>query len=156
VAVSVIGKVLFDSNIFIDYLRTGAHDEWVWGRYRQITRFLSAVVLMELRLGADSAKRKRAVDRIQSAFPPERILAPTPPLFGRAGELFLRLYRDRTARSDRLGPINDLLIALTAWRVGATVVTNNLTEFRRIAEILPGLSVVAPGESYLTLAGRPR
>lgn len=154
-AVSVTGKVLLDTNVFIDYLRAGAHSEWVWGRHRQITRFLSAIVLMELRLGADSTKRKRAVDRIQAAFPPERVLAPTPPLFGRAAELFLRLYGNRPTRSDRLGPVNDLLIALTAWRIGATVVTSNLNEFRRIAGCLPGLSVVAPAGSHLTPADRP-
>ncbi len=155
-AVSVTGKVLLDTNVFIDYLRAGLHAEWVHGRHGQITRFLSAIVLMELRLGADSPKRKRAVDRIQSAFPPERLLAPTPPLFNRAAELFLRLYRNLTAVSDRLGPINDLLIALTAWRIGATVVTGNLNDFQRIAAFLPGLSVVAPGGSHLTLAESPR
>ncbi len=154
-AVSVIGKVLLDTNVFIDYLRTGAHSEWVWGRHGQITRFLSAIVLMELRLGADSPRRKRAVDRIQAAFPSERVLAPSPPLFGRAAELFIRLYGNRPTPVDRLGPVNDLLIALTAWRIGATVVTSNLNEFQRIAGFLRGLSVVAPGESDLTPAPRP-
>lgn len=145
-AVSVIGKVLLDTNVLIDYLRTGAYEEWVRGRHRHIARFLSAVVLMELRLGAGSPKRKRAVDRIQSAFPPERVLAPTPSLFNRAAELFLQLHGNRPTLSDRLGPVDDLLIALTAWRIGATVVTSNLKEFQRIAGFLPGLSVVAPAE----------
>jgi predicted nucleic acid-binding protein len=156
VAVSVTGKVLLDTNVFIDYLRTGAHDQCVLGRHGQITRFLSAIVLMELRLGADSPKRRRAIDRIQSAFPPERVLAPTPPLFSRAAELFLQLYRAGPTLSDRLGPINDLLIALTAWRIGATVVTGNLNEFQRIAAYLPGLSVRTPGGSHSTPDDLPR
>lgn len=42
--------------------------------------------------------------------------------------------------------MNDVLIALTAWRIGATVVTGNSGEFSRIAEHLPGLRVVAPSE----------
>ena len=38
----------------------------------------------------------------------------------------------------------DLLFALTAWRIGATMVTANIGEFGRIAEHLPGLVVVDP------------
>lgn len=45
---------------------------------------------------------------------------------------------------DRLGPINDVMIALTAKHIGATVVTSNLLEFRRIATKVQGLKVVAP------------
>lgn len=37
-----------------------------------------------------------------------------------------------------------ILIALTARQIGATVVTSNLLEFRRIASKIPGLKVVAP------------
>jgi len=140
----VTGKVLLDTNVFIDYLRVGQHEEWVWGGTEPRVRFLSAVVLLELRLGADTQPRRRAVDRIQAAFPPGRVLAPTYQLFDRAGRLFRLLYGGGRSRADRLGPIDDLLIALTAWRAGATLVTSNLAEFRRIAASLPGLSVVPP------------
>jgi predicted nucleic acid-binding protein len=154
VAVSVTGKVILDTNVFIDYLRSGAHANWVWGGHGQTIRFLSAVVLMELRLGVDSPRRKRAVDRIQVAFPSERLLAPTPPLFSRAAQLFRLLFRDGSSLTDRLGPINDLLIALTAWHIGARVITSNLDEFKRIAMHLPGLSVIAPDEEGPAPTGR--
>jgi predicted nucleic acid-binding protein len=144
VAVPVIGKVLLDTNVFIDYLRVGHHAEWVWGGAEPRIRFLSAVVLLELRLGANTTRRRRAVDRIAAAFPPERIVAPTPRLFDRAGTLFHVLYQSGRGRTDRLGPIDDVLIALTAWQIGATVVTSNLADFRRIAASLPSLSVVSP------------
>ena len=151
-AVPVIGKVLLDTNVFIDYLRTGSHTDWVWGTRGQMVRLLSAVVLLELRLGAGTPRRKRAVDRIQAAFPSDRLLSPTPGLFSRAGQLFHRLYGDGKALTDRLGPVNDLLIALTAWSVGAAVVTSNRREFARIATHLPGLSVIEP-ESDQPLPG---
>lgn len=141
------GKILLDTNVFIDYLRSGLHPQWVWGGTGPRVRFLSAVVLLELRLGADTPRRRRAVDRVRAAFPPERVVAPAAPLFERAGKLFQLLYRRGTTIADRLGPINDLLIALTAWRIGATVVTANLSEFRRIAAALPGLDVVSPDEA---------
>ena len=75
-AVPVRGKVILDTNVFVDYLRQGRHAEWVFGRAGEVFRFLSSVVLMELRLGADTPRRKRAVDRIRDAFPSERLVTP--------------------------------------------------------------------------------
>jgi predicted nucleic acid-binding protein len=54
------------------------------------------------------------------------------------------MYGNASGLTDRLGPINDLLIALTARQIGAAVVTSNILEFRRIASQVPGLKVVAP------------
>ncbi|MBI2203919.1 MAG: hypothetical protein HYU41_08725 [Candidatus Rokubacteria bacterium] len=42
--------------------------------------------------------------------------------------------------------MDDLLIALTAWQIGAALVTSNVAEFRRIAAGLPGLSIIAPSQ----------
>jgi predicted nucleic acid-binding protein len=144
VAVSVGRKILLDTNVFIDYLRVGAHANWVTGRGHRAIRFLSSVVLMELRLGADTLPRRRAVDRIKGAFPAQRLIAPAPDLFDRTGVLFRALHGDGRGLRDRLGVVNDLLIALSAWRIGATVVTANMAEFARIQRHLPALSVVPP------------
>lgn len=143
-AVSVTGKVLLDTNVFIDYLRADLHAEWVFGGAGNTIRFLSSVVLMELRLGADTTRRRRAVDRIQAAFPTGRLIAPLPSVFDHAGRLFRTLYGDGSGLDDRLGPINDLLIALSARQMGAVVVTTNLQEFHQIASRVSGLRVVAP------------
>jgi predicted nucleic acid-binding protein len=144
VAVPISGKMLLDTNVFIDYLRADLYADWIFGGVSNIIRFLSSVVLMELRIGADTPRRQRAVDRIQAAFPTGRLIAPLPPLFDYAGRLFRTLHGSGSAVNDRLGPVNDLLIALTARQIGATVVTNNMDDFRRIARHLPGLRIVAP------------
>jgi predicted nucleic acid-binding protein len=60
-AVPIGRKIMLDTNVFIDYLRLGLHADWVTGRAGRAIRFLSAVVLMELRLGADTLPRRRAV-----------------------------------------------------------------------------------------------
>jgi predicted nucleic acid-binding protein len=86
----------------------------------------------------------QAVDRIQAAFPARRLIAPLPPLFDHAGRLFRALRGDGSGLDDRLGPVNDLLIALTARQIGSTVLTSNLDDFSRIARHLPGLRIVAP------------
>jgi predicted nucleic acid-binding protein len=145
VALPVTGKVLLDTNVFIDYLRAELYVDWIFGGVSHIVRFLSSVVLTELRIGADTARRQRAIDRIQAAFPTSRLIAPLPPLFDHAGRLFRTLHGDGSGLDDRLGPVNDLLIALTARQIGATVLTSNLDEFRQIARHLPGLRIVAPG-----------
>ena len=143
-AVSVTGKVLLDTNVFIDYLRADLHADWVFGGVGHTIRFLSSVVLMELRVGADTVRRQRAVDRIQAAFPTRRLIAPLPALFDHTGRLFRTLYGDGSGLADRLGPVNDLLIALTARQMGATVVTSNLQEFHQIATHVSGLRIIAP------------
>jgi len=143
-AVPLARKIVVDTNVFIDYLRNDLSAEWVFGHPGGAVRFLSSVVLMELRLGADSPRRRRALDRVRAAFPDQRVLAPTPELFDRAGQLFRKLYRKGEEPSDRLGPMNDLLIALTAWHIGAAVVTRNVADFRRIRKHLRGLRIVTP------------
>jgi len=142
--IGIAGKVVLDTNVFIDYLRADLHADWVFGRTENVVRFLSSVVLMELRLGADTLPRRRAIDRIKRSFPDGRLIAPSPELFDRAAGLFRALHGDARGVADRLGPMNDVLIALTAWRIGATVVTRNLSDFRRIARELRGLRVAAP------------
>lgn len=143
-AVSVGGKVLLDTNVLIDYLRAGLHAEWVLGGGGSIIRFISAISILELRLGADTVKRKKAVDRLQQAFHTGRTLGLTPSIMDSAGRTFRTLYGNAAGMEDRLGPLNDILIALTARQIGATVVTSNVMEFRRIATKIQGLRVVAP------------
>ena len=143
-ALPVGGKVLLDTNVLIDFLRAGMHAEWVLSGHGTVVRFISAVALLELRLDADTPKRKKAVDRLQQAFQSGRILGLTPSLLDHAGRLFRTMYGNASGLSDRLGPMNDVLIALTAREIGATVVTSNVLEFRRIAGKMPGLKVSAP------------
>jgi predicted nucleic acid-binding protein len=116
----------------------------VFGRTGKIIRFLSAVVLFELRMGANTPRRLRAVDAIRRAFPTGRVVAPSADLFERAAVIFRALYGNGADIAERLGRVNDLLIALTARSIGAAVVTSNLREFGRIAEHLPGLLVLSP------------
>ena len=143
-ALSVGGKLLLDTNVLIDFLRAGMHAEWVLGGHGTVIRFISAVALLELRLGADTPKRKKAVDRLHQAFQSGRTLGLTPTILDHAGRIFRSLHGNASGLTDRLGPMNDVLIALTAREIGATVVTRNILEFRRIAAKVPGLKVAAP------------
>jgi len=143
-ALPVGGKVLLDTNVLIDFLRAGMHAEWVLGGHGAVVRFISAITLLELRLGADTPKRSKAVEHLRQAFQSERTLGLPPFILDHAGRLFRTMYGDASGLRDRLGPMNDLLLALTAREIGATIVTSNLLDFRRIAAKISGLKVVAP------------
>ena len=142
-ALPIGGKVLLDTTVLINFLRAGMHAEWVLGGYGTIVRFISAVALLELRLGPDAPKRKTAVERLHQAFQPGRVLGLTPIILDHAGRLFRAMYGN--AGIDRPpGLRNDMLMALTAREIGATIVTRKLQEFLRIATKLPGPRVAAP------------
>lgn len=143
-ALPIGGKILLDTNVLIDFLRAGMHTEWVLGAHGNVVRFISAVALLELRLGADTPKRKNAVDRIQQAFQAGRTLGLTATTLDHAGRLFRAVHGNASGMRDRLAPLNDMLIALTAREIGATVITSNLLEFRRLAGKISGLKVMAP------------
>src|SRR5574337_470379 len=116
------------------------HEE-LWMRQMRSSGSVKAIFLDRV----EALRQIRAVAReALTAFPAGQLIAPTPPLFDHAGQLFRILYGDGSGLSDPLGVINDLLIALTARHIGATVITNNLSEFHRIGKHLPGLAVVSP------------
>ncbi len=139
-------KILLDTNVFIDFLRAELHADWVFGGKAPVIRFVSALVFLELSLGANTPKRKQAIERIEAAFPGNRVIAPASSLFPRAGRLYPIVYEGRAGGSDRLGPMNDLLIALTAREIGAAVVTSNIADFTRISEHVLGLQIWSPSE----------
>ncbi len=60
------------------------------------------------------------------------------------GVVFRALHGDGRGLRDRLGVVNDLLIALTAWRISATVVTANVEEFTRIQRHLSSVAPPSP------------
>lgn len=145
-AVPVTGKLLIDTNVFVSYLRSGLHEDWIEGRVEKTTRFLSSVVLFELRLGALDDRRLAVINRLSRSFPKERIVSPTQGIYKKAADLFRELFGLNSAAwpQDRLGPVNDLLIAVTAFRMGATVITENEKDFSRIARHLPGFRFSVP------------
>ena len=88
--------------------------------------------------------RKKAVDRVQQAFQVWRTLGLTPSTLDHAGRLFRAIHGNASGLRDRLAPMNDMLIALTAREIGAAVITSNLLEFRRLSGKIPGLKVIEP------------
>ena len=128
-------RLVIDTNVYIDWLNKGRHEDVLF--QRDAVKYLSAVVLMELRAGAVLRADRRRVRRLETAFERAgRILAPSKALFAEAGDTLRRLQIEAGYNIGGSHWVaNDVLIALSARSIGATVVTQNERDYRAIERI---------------------
>ena len=128
-------KVVLDTNLYIDWINRGLREGLMLGP--GVIRYLSAVVVMELRAGARTRNDRLAIDHLVRAYAGgDRLIAPTTIVFDRAGSLLRTLkLAGREVRSAAF--VNDVLIALTARTLGATMVTANVADFEAIRDAAP-------------------
>ncbi|HVV49286.1 MAG TPA: PIN domain-containing protein [Polyangia bacterium] len=128
-------KVVLDTNLYVDWVNQGLREEVMLGG--GLLRYLSAVVVMELRAGARTRAGRSAIDQLVRGYRAANRLVPPPAaVFERAGALLRRLkLAGREVRSTAF--VNDVLIALTARALGATVVTANHDDFEAIRRLEP-------------------
>jgi len=130
-----VTKVILDTNVYVGWLRRRAHADLLLGR--EVVRYLSAVVIMELRAGVVSRRTERALDQLVRPYAEAgRILSPSASIFDRAGQV-LRALRARGREVRRASLLGDVLIALTARANGATVWTADAADFEAIRAIAP-------------------
>jgi predicted nucleic acid-binding protein len=134
-----VPPVLFASSIYISALRQrnqailalrrAAADAPIW---------LSSVVLEELYAGADDRSR-RTVERLERDFDrAKRIVLPNLSDWTQTGKVLARLAAKYGYEHIGQGRItNDALIAMSAARLGITVITANERDFMRLAEFRP-------------------
>lgn len=139
-------RVVFDTNIYIDWINVGAHEDLLFER--DIVKHLSAIVVLELRAGAHSVRDRQWLERIERAFDQAgRVLVPSRAVYGAAGDVLRRLRAARgSSLEGRSGLVNDVLIALSARSIGATVVTQNERDFRAIQAVQPFQLAVVPAK----------
>jgi len=126
-------SAVIDTSVYVETLRSG--------RFRDALLALpflvrvSAVVVAELARGARSRQATRFVESLSRGFPP---VAPTDQDWLRSGRL-VRMLADRHGYEiNKVREIHfDVLIALTARRLGATLITCNAGDFQAIREVLP-------------------
>jgi predicted nucleic acid-binding protein len=128
---------LFDSSIYITGMRLG--DDTILA-LRRLTGdghlWLSAVVLEELYAGA-WGRARQAVERLERDFErANRILVPNLNDWTQTGRVLAQVATKYHYEKTGLGRLtNDALIAMSAARLGVTVVTANKRDFGRLAEI---------------------
>ena len=130
---------LFDSSIYISALRARNEAALTLKRFAgDAPLWLSSVVLEELYAGADDRDR-HVVERLERDFDKaKRIVVPNLNDWTRVGRMLARLaakYHYERVGQGRL--TNDALIAMSAGRLGITVITANKRDFSRLAEFRP-------------------
>ena len=131
---------ILDTSVYVGHWEQGRYEETLQAVERSFVVRHSAVVLSELRRGARTPRAERMVERLF------RTVAvrwePTASDWWQSGLLIRTIGDaqdwDRVKRRDFQ---NDALIALTARRHGATIVTANLRDFGLLASEL-GISVL--------------
>ena len=136
-------RVVIDTNLYIDWLNAGRRGEVLF--QQDAVKYLSAVVMLELYAGAFSLRDRRAVGNLVSAFDrASRLLVPSRAVYEDAGHVLRALQRSgsQVAKSGSL--VNDVLIALSARSIGATVITANAADFGAIRRVRPFRLTVMP------------
>jgi predicted nucleic acid-binding protein len=135
-------KVVLDTNLYIGWLNEGLYADLFVGP--GLVRYLSAIVHMELRVGATMLPARRAMDQLVTTYRTSgRLVVPDIEVFDRAGRTLQRL-REKGREIRRASLVSDVLIALSARSIGATVLTID-GDFEAIRGVLDfGLQMVAP------------
>ena len=101
--------------------------------------YLSSVVAQELLAGAQPDELRRLERAFIRPFEQRgRVVAPTHPSWTRAGNVLRMLRRGGYTITPSL--TNDVLVAVSAVQIGATVVHDNERDYAAIARQLPSLS----------------
>ena len=128
--------IVIDSSCYIPYLNRPSQET-----PQPLTRLIfeniehfSAVVFAELKAGANQAAEAKRLDTLKDLFHAHsRLLTPSFADWNLAGEVLVRLRKKFHLEGRGLNRIfNDVLIALSARRIGAVVITSNSTDFIRI------------------------
>jgi predicted nucleic acid-binding protein len=139
-----VRRLVVDTNVYVDWMNAGRHEAVLFEK--GAVKYLSAVVLMELRAGAFRPADRRLLAHVQTAFEKAgRLVVPSATVFAEAGEALRRLQSEKgynLASTPSL--VGDVLIALSARAIGAVVITQNERDFRAIQSVRPfSLEIVA-------------
>lgn len=127
-------KVIYDTCVYIEFLRSGEHAEQFSAR--EHVRYLSSVVMMELCAGARTRPHQKLLERLFHPYSKaQRLVTPTAGQFRSAGECLARLAAQR--QDVHRGLSHDILIATAALGIGATLFTSNQKDFERIRKFIP-------------------
>ena len=128
-------KVVIDTNVYIDWINAGKYRDLILAR--GFVKYLSTVVMMELLAGAVRREDRRILERMARAFESAgRLLVPVASDYERAGNVLRELRQRRNYGSQKIRAlVNDVLIAVSARRIGAWVITQNTQDFQAIHEV---------------------
>ena len=132
-------RLLFDTNVYIAAIRGGLFCPAFRILQEKLPRtHLASVVSAELLAGAITPAARRVVlDFIRLAHGVHRVVVPSADSWERAGVLLGEIRQKEPSLRSKLPTLwNDLLIALSARQIGATVVTGDIRDFELLRRYL--------------------
>jgi predicted nucleic acid-binding protein len=127
---SAANLAILDTSVYIDNLRSGRFEKEI--RNLQFVIRLSAVVLAELSRGARSREMKAFVNGLEKNL---RVIAPNEREWAQSGHIVNRIATAKRYDVNKTREIHfDVLIALTARRIGAVVITSNSADFMAVRD----------------------
>jgi len=130
-------KAVCDTSVYIPYINQGTLHP-VFSESARPVLYMSAVVLSELYAGAHDSRSVKLLDRLYHTFQDvHRLLVPDDRDWRQAGGIIAKLRKKYGFEARYLSRLqNDILIASSARRIGAFVVTRNEKDFERIREFM--------------------
>lgn len=131
-------KVILDTSIYIPFINKGRSHPVFELKSGKPLFYMSAVVVEELYAGAFDNITIGIIDRIYDTFTDlGRLIAPEATDWQKTGKIISKLGQKYGFEDVFLSRItNDVLIALSARRIGAILITNNIKDFLRIKEFI--------------------
>ncbi|TAK36606.1 MAG: type II toxin-antitoxin system VapC family toxin [Chloroflexota bacterium] len=130
-------SLLLDTSIVIPYLGNIAYDRFLWTRMARQQVYISSVTGMELLAGSllptQLSKAEAFIDRLGRQ---GRIVTPAHEEWLRAGKIVAR-YQNMFGHVEPADHVHDILILLTAERMGAELATENAAHFRLWSRFRP-------------------
>ena len=121
-------KVMFDTNVYISFIRDRSHAEEL--QFRGTVKYISAITLMELWAGARIKKAERLVHELQKPYlDARRIVTLDANHYIAMGHFFAGLPRQYDTLVKMAGFVNDVQIAFGAISIGALLYTEDKDHF---------------------------
>lgn len=133
-------KVVFDTNVYISYIRNGLHSEEL--ERRGTSKYIAGTVLMELWAGARTKRAERFLQKnFRPYIQPGRVVILRPEHYLSMGKFIADLPRQYDDLIKKASFMNDIRIAFSTLSIGATLFTEDRDHFEIIRSSLRALKV---------------
>ncbi len=150
---ATFAKILFDTNIYLRVLHSDSYERQHHDRFARFAprTYLCSVVAAELYAGAHTVQDIRLVDRLLAPYLKSgRVVFPPHNDWVDMGKVTANIVRRAPSYRSKLPALqNDILIALSAKRSGATLVSENAADFVLIQRFVSFSLFVLPAPPRL-------
>jgi len=131
-------KAICDTSVYIPFINQGIAHPVFSDKSVSPVLYMSSVVLSELYSGAHDSQSIKLLDKLHHTFQNVgRLIVPNDGDWRQTGGIIAKLRKKYGFEAKYLARIqNDILIACSARKIGAFIVTQNEKDFRRIKEFI--------------------